>query len=480
MAKIINPTLFSKHFNVKPAILDDLGVFNPLLNGDTHLFIDPLLLGSSVHSELNSDAMQTYREFFNTIVSLLSVSKEKDDIAWRNAKRKFVFHEINGTCIGYGASSIKGSAWGSMLSDRVLTVAKEIIDLGINNTDLFLVLALFEEGIGPDRISDMVTNIIIKDLINFNKRILNILSLPLEHFEVNGISAQLLRNPFEKKRTPIILIPKDILRDLPIVNDWSEVSHAAWYNEKLRQQVSKHIGAIWEAKTRADKSKIKEKAFSNKESILVLLTMLNDVKSKPYNFSLDKKGEVAWMRVLADETAINEPLSLSLKQSPSIEDVFAIVKQIVDHYKILVESKGLWKELWANGKPRPEKSAQRVFFAIADVYCKFSGIDLTPEADSGSGPVDFKYSFGRDSKVLVEVKLSRNTKLIAGYEAQLEAYKLAEETCKAIYLVINVGRMGKKEEKLLAIKNKYSKLGRPHSEIVFIDGQKQLSASKRN
>lgn len=479
MAKISNPTLFTKYFNIDPEKLNELGVFNPLLNGDTHLFIDPMLLESSSHQEISVGAVQTYRTFFTRVISLLAASKAKNDVAWRSAKRQFIFPEIKGTCIGYGASSIHGSAWSPRLSERVLSVAKEIVDLGIEDPDLFLVLALFEEGIGPDRISDMVNNIIIKDLIDFNNRILVNLSLPLEDFYINRILAKLPRNPFEDKPMPIILIPKDIMRDLPIARDWSEVSQAAWKNDDLRRRVSEHIGAIWEAKTRADKDMIKRRALASRASFMALLDSVHSTDDIPYSFSVDKKGEVTWMRVLADKITVTDPLELSLKKSPTIDDVFNVVKQIVDHFKRLIEDKGLWKELWANGKPRPEKSAQRIFFAIADVYCKFSGIDLTPEADSGNGPVDFKYSFGYESRVLVEIKLSTNNNLVSGYEVQLETYKAAEETVRAIYLVINVGRMGKKDEKLLDLKNAHVQLQLPVSDIIFVDGKRKLSASKR-
>jgi hypothetical protein len=71
--------------------------------------------------------------------------------------------------------------------------------------------------------------------------------------------------------------------------------------------------------------------------------------------------------------------------------------------------------LYHAGSPRPEKAAQRLFFAIAYAYCKANNLDVTPEADTGNGPVDFKVSLGFTGRVLVEIKLSTNTKLVRGY-----------------------------------------------------------------
>ena len=98
-------------------------------------------------------------------------------------------------------------------------------------------------------------------------------------------------------------------------------------------------------------------------------------------------------------------------------------------------------------------------------------------ADGGHGPVDFKVSSGFTRRILVEIQLSRNTKLVQGYTRQLEAYKCAEETSDAFYLVIDVGSMGQKAEQLIAIKNEAVGRGERVSEIVFIDGQRRPSAS---
>src|SRR6202008_2938636 len=99
--------------------------------------------------------------------------------------------------------------------------------------------------------------------------------------------------------------------------------------------------------------------------------------------------------------------------------------------------------LYHQGSPRPEKAAQRLFFAVAHAYCKANDIDLTPEADTGNGPVDFKMSSGFTGRVLVEIKLSTNPKVVAGYAKQLETYKEAEETTRGFYVMIDVGQMGR-------------------------------------
>ena len=477
MPTIKDPTLFSDHFNIDPDILKRMNIFNPLLNVDTNLFIDPLILNQSMYSEINLGAVETYEQFFTKIIKLLTVSNRPDDLPWRNARRLLNFPEIKATCLGYGAGSISGSSWGPLLSSKVLNTAKEIISLGISDPDLFMALSLFEEGMGPDRISDMVTNIIFKDLIKFNLNILQKMpSIKTCTFDIDQKKINLPANPFEKKPTPIILLPLDILRDLPIATDWSEVGNAAAENEDLRIRVSTQIGDIWKRQTTKDKLQLKNQVLSSHANFQLLLQLIKDTKKAPYDFILDQKGEVAWVRILESDLK-DDPLNLFLRKNPTADEVFKIVKSIVEQFKNLIENKGLWKEMWAEEKVRPEKSAQRLFFAVADTYCKANNLDLTPEADSGNGPVDFKFSSSYSARVLVEVKLSKN-KVVHGYQKQLERYKSAEDTLHAIYLVIDVGNMGKKDENIIEIKNSRIAAGLPTSDIVFVDSNQKLSASK--
>lgn len=81
-------------------------------------------------------------------------------------------------------------------------------------------------------------------------------------------------------------------------------------------------------------------------------------------------------------------------------------------------------------------------------------------------------------RVLVEIKLSTNSKILSGYEKQLEMYKKAEETVVGYYVVIDVGGMGQKDKQLVSKKNAAGRSQRKVSEIIFIDGKRRASASK--
>jgi len=478
VGKIRNPATISSEFGIDVAVLDKLGVVNVLLNTDTLVFIDPLLLEESVHKEISDGAYQSYRERFEKIIKLLSVSKAVDDVPWRNAKRLFRFSEISWTCLGYG-TTVKGSGFGKDLISSTLDTASQIVALGVDDIDLFMALALFEEGIGPDRISDMTTNIILPDLISFSERVNQTLKIPTKQFKVGANNYNLVVNPYSEQ--PLIFVPNDIVRDLPIASDWSDISRVVRENEDLRERVNGHVGDIWATMTKKDKQRLKKSALRSKEAFQQVMDMIREVEPKPYDFKSDRNGESFWTELLK-QIPKDYPYDLSkyAGRKLSAEEVVEIVNRILSQFQDLIENKGLWKELWdENGKPRKEKASQRLFFAVAYSYCKANNIDLTPEADSGNGPVDFKLSQGFDSKLVVEVKLSNNGSLVHGYEKQLEIYKKADDTDLGVFLIIDVGGIGKKYSVVQKMRNDFIKEHGKASDIWYVDGNQKASASKR-
>lgn len=478
MGKIKNPITISTLFGLDEDLLRNLGVVNTLLNTDTLLFIDPMLLELSIHPEIKLGAASSYSKRFSDIVKLLSVSKFEDDVAWKAAKKLFKFSEISWTCLGYGAS-VRGSGFGADLISTTIDTASQIVKLGIEDPDFFMALALFEEGIGPDRISDMTTNIILQDLLNFTDRINLTLQLPVELRNINGANRNCIINPLSGD--PLVLVPTDIVRDLPIASDWSDVCRVARENDKLRENVNAHLGGIWATMTRKEKDRLRSAALKSKDAFEQVLELIRTVPPKPYDFKSDRNGEDFWTS-LPQKIANLYPFDLSRYSGKKLTgaEVRDVVSLILEQFRDLIENKGLWKELWGeNDKPRKEKAAQRLFFAVAISYCKANNLDLTPEADAGNGPVDFKLSHGADAKVIVEIKLSTNTSLIHGYEKQLEIYKAAEDTNDAVFLLIDVGMLGNKYSKIQNLRRESLEAGEKASDIFYVDGNQRASASKR-
>ncbi len=266
MAKLRNPIRFSEHFGVDPSAMTRAGVLDPTLNADTRLFIDPLLLAHSTHEEMSAGARGTYEKHFETIIKFLARSEARGDVAWRSAQRLLSFPEIKWTCLGFGATTVSGSGSGTDMTAQYIDTARQIVALGIDDPDLFVAMALFEEGVGPDRISDMTTNVILGDLLRFNQRVLRELGVPAQKTRIelrNGktYDAALAHNPYLGAGQPVILVPSDVLRKLPVATDWSEIADAASKNRELRSRVNRQVARLWEVKSRRDKAKIRQWAL---------------------------------------------------------------------------------------------------------------------------------------------------------------------------------------------------------------------------
>lgn len=479
MSTVKNIDSISSHFNIPSSILDQLDVVNVLLEADTLLFIDPMLLPESKHSEMKDDADKQYIDTFTKIIKLLKASKidNDSDVAWKAAKKLFSFSEIGWTCLGYG-SSAKGSGFGPQLVNTTMKTAHQIINMDIDDPDLFMVMSLFEEGIGADRISDMTTNIIFDSLVKFSERVNITLKIPTKEFSFKGKKYTAPHNPLTDK--PLILVPKDIVRDLPISTDWSGVVSTMRENTDLRDRINTNIGKLLASMTQKEKAEAKRKALEKKEYFEDLLTLIKEVEKEPYDFEADKNGELFWLR-LTSSIDKNFPFNLSkYNKKLSLDEAEQLVDEILSQFKDLIENKGLWKEMWADDKkPRKEKAAQRLLFAVAYSYCKANNLDISPEADSGNGPVDFKLSQGFDEKVLVEVKLSSNGKLLHGYEKQLEIYKKGDDTERAFFVIVDIGFIGEKYQKVQQARIAAQKDGKRASKIIHIDAQQKDSASIR-
>jgi len=476
MAKLVSLATISTEFKIDPTVMDALGIIDTQLTADTNLFIDPLLLVDSAHDEIKTGAATAYEQRFEFIVKLLAASKVRGDVPWRNVEKLFSFSEISWTCLGY-SSSVRGAGFGKELTATTLDTAHQIILLGITDVDFFMGLSLFEEGIGPDRISDMTTNIIIKNLIEFTQRINLTLKIPQKIYHLKGFDFEAPINPYGGN--PLIFVPKDIVRELPIATDYSDISRVVKENEDLRERVNQKIGGIWSNMTKRDRAKLKTAALKSKEAFEQLLEAVREVPLTPYDFHADRNGEVFWARLI-NTIAVDHPFKIVQPTGPAtVESTLQLIDLIINQFQDLIENKGVWKELWTEQKkPRKEKAAQRLFFVIAHAYCKANNLDITPEADTGNGPVDFKFSTGFDIRVVVEIKLSTNT-LSHGYEKQLEIYKRAEDTEHGIYLVIDVGSIGQKYNEVQRLRLEALERGERASSIYLVDGNIRASASKR-
>ncbi|WP_050604548.1 hypothetical protein [Ruegeria sp. 6PALISEP08] len=477
MARIVNPILFSSYFGVNPAEIDKAGLIDPFLNVDLELFIDPVLLEKSGHPLIAKDAIAVFRDHFSKIVRLLTISQAEDDVAWLAARRLLNLEEPSENGLGYGGASRSGSSRPEEIQSMILRTTKEIITLGANDPEMISLMGFFEEGVGPDTISDFTTRVVFLQLATITSEFCNshaLATTPISE-ERQDIG---LPHFVDSKGTskPFLLVPKDIVRDLPIANDWSDVREAAMKNAEIRNRVSQLLAGITEPTVTDTKHALRGAALSSADAFNHFLASVKDNASN-YDPIEDALGYYRYRQLLlADPDALSAPSKVDLSTGP--EAIRAVVHEAIALFKQHVEVGDLWRELWVDGKPKKERAAQLMFQAIADAFCKANNIDMSPETNMGGGPVDFKFSKGYEARVLVELKRDSGT-VRHGYETQLEHYKEASETFFGIFVVIDYGKLGDKLDTINEIRKVQLLAGERASDIVVIDATPKKSASKK-
>lgn len=482
MSKIRDPHRFSEWFGISEKLLRQRGAFDPILNADTLLFIDPLLLHGSEHQEMRS-AHTEWQAHFKRLTKLLANITGVEDPVFRAADKQLSFLEFRGTCLGYGSGSIRGSALPRDVRHRILATARRIVELGVRDPELFTLIPLLEDDVGPDSISDMTSHVIAKRLAEFTQRVLRNVEIDREQFVIGGSDFQLPVNPFGADlggSLPVVLVPLDVLRDLPVASTWSDIGRVSAENAALRDRINAAIGDIWARHSKREKAELRESALSSREAFDALLEALRTLPRRAYDLDADPAGRSNWLE-LGRQIAERFPYQLALTK-PDMGGLRQVVESIIERYQYLIENQGVWKLLYGpGGKPLHEGASQKVFFVAADSYCHANNVDVTPEANSGSGPVDFKLSRGYDARVVVELKLSTNPRLRHGYQTQLDAYMRGERTDVGFFVVLHVtgGRKSKQLDDILNLEAAARSAGQAHSPITVIDARPRASASKR-
>ncbi len=428
------PITFSEQFHVSPQTLKKTGVFDVILDVDTRVFIDPALLELCNEPEFIG-AREKVEKYFSNIITLLKHSNQKKDMFWNQANRLLKFKELSGTCFGYSQSGTGGNAIGTVFRDAILSTIKELMIEGETDPVLFELLGVFQEGIGCDRVSDLITYILREDIFKYTQRVLTEAEIPIATFHFERKSYLTCVNPYNNK--PLLLLPEAILSPLPVADDFDDIDQICQENERIRQEINAYFDLG--GKKKLHKSQILSLMHRSLDFRSALVAAYKTTPKVSYDFSSDPSGEYVWLAAAREYTA-EYPLSLVELPLETVDDVFTVVNMICTQFKSLIEDNGLHKLLYnSNGTSKHEAAAQLLFYGVADSYCKANNIDITREGNNGRGPVDFKMSRGAKDKVVVETKLTSNSQLRHGIETQLPIYMKQESTKQALYLIIDNG-----------------------------------------
>ncbi|WP_448137578.1 hypothetical protein [Sphingobacterium siyangense] len=174
--------------------------------------------------------------------------------------------------------------------------------------------------------------------------------------------------------------------------------------------------------------------------------------------------------ILKELPAIKEEIK-KLSNTLKTEDTNSSYEEAIYRIKMLkstIEDKGGFK-VFKLQENQNEAMLQLLFHFVKEG----SAWDINAEVNNGRGPVDFTVSKGSKDKTVIEFKLAKNSKLKQNLQSQVEVYKKANNTHKALIVILYFSQ--KELHQILQI---LEELGLNKLEnIILIDGEQRLSAS---
>ena len=459
----------SEYLDIEYEDLEDAGVFDAVLEKDSAFFINVQRLKQTEEPEF-LHSYERIREFFTSIATILESADKKDvcDKFFRAALNKFAFSEVNEINLGFGDSK-SGSGMGPVLRKQVINDAFDLVKKGCKAPELFEMIGLFEDGIGPDRLSDMIATIILPDIQAYTKRVMADFAVDTEHNEERTFDDEgYVINEFKGCR--LYLLPVDVLHELPVAKCWEDVETAASNNNAIRQEMNYEVGRTWHQWASRDrKAYIRDYIMKDPDAFERVVVAYREEAADEYNLYNDPEYFLGKLL-----QKIKKAIDFTTNEEGEIDSLTGAL-EVADIFRDWVEHNRGWAEIQqaAGG----EKSVQRFVHACAKHYIKVNNLDFSCEANEGPGPVDFKVSRGQDSTV-VELKLSSNPDYMHGYQEQIQQYADAEGTENMVFILVDNGHQIR-TNKLRQQNEEDIRAGLHVPEVVIVDANARVSASKR-
>ncbi|MCM1496105.1 MAG: hypothetical protein NC089_09955 [Bacteroides sp.] len=453
--------------------LEEHGVFDALIDRDSHFFINVLRLKQAQTPEF-AGSYERINDFFGKIMILLQNSNQKNDKLYRNALERFRFSEVNGINLGFSESSM-GAGFGKVLSKQVISDAYDIVKTGSNQPEIFQLVGLFEENVGADRLSDMIATIILPDIMAYTKRINLALGIEPENYPEVEFINDVVVNPY--KKCELLYLPEEILHELPIARCWNDIDRVIAENRIIRKEVNEVIGNKWGKLASSEKKAyLKEYIFKDSERCAHVIEGYKNEEIGRFSPASDIEYFIA---TIFKQMKRSGAFNFLEHSDHSGFGSWEVSLKVLDIFKFWVEDNKGWDIILSAPSAKREKTVQGLIQLSGLKYCEDNNFDFTFEPNEGPGPADIKISRGAKDKTIIEVKLNTNPDYLHGYEEQIETYAKAEKTNKCIYVYVKIEKHPQKDKKIKHAYLRKQKLGGIVPYLYIIDAQKKLSASRK-
>lgn len=459
--------------------------FNPQVEWDTLLFIDPMLMkGTNIKEFVNS--YDKLIDFFSK-----SIVKLESNLSQHLKENMACFEEVKEANLGFSYDSNVGSGLTGKTALSVLENIKKFVKKGLFGIEDFAEISLFDRNVNGDRITDMILNILKNDFINYSCRIAEQNSFPTKkvmlrkEFIFNEMRWDygMVEMPYivneEKREIPVLLIPKEFLTTNLYFNDENLMD---WIYHNDINYVKDIFDYNLKTEILKNKKKIMEDIINNNRDDLLKKYAEDATNYKAYDLDEDKEIVNKIYEIAQKFYHEHKSLLLENKITNATLPVKYVAELLIRYLQVVITDKKGYELLKAsNNRFIAEPKISKFVHILFDARIKDAGfnVDISPETNSGNGPVDFKISRG-DDKVLIENKVSTNPKLLEciDEDKQIHTY-LKQEECKNAFLVVfidkesDIDKINKLTKKASENKNNYNIF------VKHIDCIKRESASHR-
>lgn len=377
---------FSEYYKIK--LEEEPEWFDPVITDDTALFIDPLLIFDDEIDEFTG-AYQEIMNFFNHMY--LSVASTKAVNVKRRIAQKMLFPEVHELCLGLTKVGTRGSGSSGKYSELILNAMESSISLGRKDLKRFEEIRIFQEGIGPDRISDMCACIIKRRLSMYTTRICEELNIPtatkkfsryyysIENTKWMSGKANLPRKGNSKDF--VLLVPKQYLREIVRISNGDFYDYCSkQYNQILVDEFGEDL------QKKMSKREIVEVYLKNHPEYLdEYLNFRERNRGLPYNFHSDPDGKIIWHDVTSNYIEKNE-LAIDINNSENIsQDIFNLYEKLLHESP----SYALFKE---GGLPKVEPAYQNLFKGLIGALSRRQGFSVEPINAPGVNPFEISFN----------------------------------------------------------------------------------------
>jgi len=381
---------FSKEFGINRS--EDYDWFDPRLDDDTKLFIDPFLVFESDIPHFRN-ASDKFIEFFRAAFALAARTNGlKIGNDYEKLKNILTFPEVPEVCLGYSKGGTAGSGAGGGFSEIFADAILTSYSLGRTTLRHFEEVHIFTTGIGHDRVSDVVANILKLEFAAYTQEICNELGVPTQNCKLKNAElcsrfkiwesrfSRLPRNPYHLDKQGILLVPKSFLRESIAIgvdsfSDYISVYKAETFRTNLNFFLSDELRKKNKDETELNSKQIKE-LLSKKSEAKKLIEQRPDLidefidyidseaKVEPYDLERDKLGRYQPYIKLSDrisektaEFTSSKPVRFYVRTLP---DFLNSVELIVEQYRSFVEDYNGWNLLWSEERVISKKEREEV------------------------------------------------------------------------------------------------------------------------